>query len=766
MTAGLAVANEGFPLALTALVVAAVAGALLVALVLLRPRAFARGLGRVLSWALPTRVVGLDHLPASGGALLVPNHVSALDWLYLLGISPRPIRFLLERRYARHPMLRPFIRRLGSIPVSAGDAPRDILRALRAAGAALDDGELVCIFAEGQVTRIGVTLPFKRGVERVVRGRDVPIVPVHLDRAPRRLFGRRRSLPLGPRRVPRVTISIGEPLPSRTRFHEVRNAVAELAADAWRLHERDRVPLHRAFVRHARRHPLEMAMSDPVRGPLSRIRAVAGMILLGRRLRDRWREQDRVGIFLPPSNAAAIVNLAAATAGRVAVNLNYTAGPAALASSARQAGLRTVVTSKQFLRKADLEIPEGVEPIFLEDLARDVGRAERLLALALALLAPVSRIEAMLGAPRPPRMDDVISVIFSSGSTGEPKGVELTHFNLTSNAEAVVRVFHLERSDRLLGILPLFHSFGYLMLWIGAAHEPALTFFPNPLDARAVGETVQRHRVTLVVVTPTFLQMYTRRCTPEQFASLRLVVAGAEKLPRRLATKFERRFGILPLEGYGATECSPVIAVNVRDFEDPDHRQVGHRPGTVGLPLPGVATRIRHPETEEPCGLDEPGMLWVKGPNVMRGYLGRDDLTREVLRDGWYRTGDVAVQDAHGFLEITDRLSRFSKIGGEMVPHGRVEEALQEASGREDRVFAVTGVHDGSGERLVVLHTLEEGEIPEIREKLDESRLPNLFRPKPNAFVSVDELPVLGSGKLDLVSVKKRAQEAVRSATS
>jgi acyl-[acyl-carrier-protein]-phospholipid O-acyltransferase / long-chain-fatty-acid--[acyl-carrier-protein] ligase len=280
----------------------------------------------------------------------------------------------------------------------------------------------------------------------------------------------------------------------------------------------------------------------------------------------------------------------------------------------------------------------------------------------------------------------------------------------------------------------------------------------------AIGDLVQRFRLTFLVTTPTFLQLYQRRCTPEQFSSLRIVLTGAEKLPARLAQAFEDHFGVAPVEGYGVTECAPVISVNCPDFRAAGFFQPASRRGTVGQPLPGVSVQIVDPDSFAPLPADTPGMLLVKGPNVMQGYLGREDLTAGAIRDGWYITGDIAKLDEDGFLTITDRLSRFSKIGGEMVPHGKVEEALQQAAGADMQVFAVTGIPDEKkGERLAVLHTLDESRLPDILSKLTEQGLPNLFIPGRNQFVRVDALPVLGTGKLDLRGIKRVALERLAS---
>jgi acyl-[acyl-carrier-protein]-phospholipid O-acyltransferase/long-chain-fatty-acid--[acyl-carrier-protein] ligase len=709
-------------------------------------------------------VVRREHVPERGGALLVPNHVAFVDGLVIMASLDRPVRFLVDAAVFHRPFYRPFMRALGAIPISPSGGPRLILRALRDAGAYLDAGELVCIFAEGEMTRTGAMLTFRRGLERIIKGRTGPIIPVHLDRLWGSIFSRAggRYLTKLPERIPYpVTVSFGAPLPPGTPLHEIRRAVQELGEAAWHLRRADRRPLHHSFVRAARRRPFRFALADAARPRVSRIQALAGAVALARALRPHWEGQAFVGILLPPSVAGALANFAAALSGRTCVNLNYTAGRAGMASAARQAALRTVVTSRVFVEKAKLEVPEGLDPIWIEDLARAIGRGARAWALLLALLAPARLLERACGAGRRPSLDDVVTVIFSSGSTGDPKGVLLTHYNLDANVEAVAQVVRFERCDRILGILPFFHSFGYMAtVWLAANRGLGVVYHPNPLDAAALGDLVHRYRITILIATPTFLQLYLRRCSPAQFGSLRVVLAGAEKLPERLAQAFEDHFGIRPLEGYGTTECAPVIAVSVTDFRAPGYYQPGSRRGFVGQPLPGMSVRIVDPETFEPLQPGTPGLLLVKGPNIMRGYLGRDDLTAQVMHDGWYITGDIALMDEDGFLQITDRLARFSKIGGEMVPHGRVEEALHEAAGAPGQLFAVTAIPDDrKGERLAVLHTLDEAAVPGILETVAAAGLPNLFLPRRDHFLKVDALPVLGTGKLDLRAVKRIAAE-------
>jgi acyl-[acyl-carrier-protein]-phospholipid O-acyltransferase/long-chain-fatty-acid--[acyl-carrier-protein] ligase len=712
------------------------------------------------------KVIGRTHVPEKGGALLVPNHVSFADGLFLIASLDRPIRFLVDSSFFARPVLGRVLRWLQAIPISSEGGPRSILRALREAGKHLDEGNLVCIFAEGQITRTGMLNPFRRGLERIVKGRQVPIIPVHLDRVWGSIFsysGRRFFWKLPERIAYPVTVSYGAGLPSSTPIWEVRRHVQMLGEEAWSSRRDSRKPLHHSFIRAARRRPWRNLFADQKTPKLTRMRALVSSMAMARLMRDDFGSDERIGLLVPPSIGGALANLAVTLAGRTSVNLNFTAGPAAMASAARQAGLRVVVTSREFLARARVELPEGVHPIWLEDVTSRVTDTLRREALVMAAFSPARLIEVWCGAPREVRVDDVATILFSSGSTGEPKGVMLTHFNVDSNVEALAQAFRTTIDDKILGVLPLFHSFGYTAtLWFSAIEGLATVWHPSPSDASAIGELVERHRVTFLLSTPTLLAIYRRRCTPAQFGTLRVVLAGAEKLPDRLVTAFEDYFGIKPLEGYGATECSPVIAASTPDYRAAGFYQAGWRRGTVGQPVPGVTVRVVEPESFETLPPGKEGLLLVRGPNVMKGYLGRDDLTAKAIRDGWYVTGDLAQVDEDGFIRITDRMSRFSKIGGEMVPHGRIEEELHKAAGVDVPSFIVTALPDeAKGERLAVLHTLPTAEIEPLLKKLAGSGLPNLFLPRLDHFVPVAELPVLGTGKLDLRAAKQKALEAL-----
>jgi len=705
---------------------------------------------------------GAEQVPARGGALLVPNHASMADAALVIAATDRPVRFLMFKEAYEHPIVKPFAKILGVIPISAQQGPREMIHSLREATRALQNGELVCIFPEGQMTRIGQMMPFRRGMERILKGVDVPVIPVNIDG----IWGSIFSFSGGkffwkwPRKIPYpVRVSFGSPMPATVTALEARQAVLELGADAFvrRKHLMKTIP--RSFLQTARHHPFRFAMADFRTPKLSFFSALTKTIFLARRLRPHWHDQKTIGVLLPPSIGGALVNLAAMFAGKVPVNLNYTASNTVVEACAEQSGITTTITSRAFLEKVKVQ-PPG-KAIYLEDLAETPKLGERLAALFAALFLPARAIEKLAGAQRKSGLDDLATIIFSSGSTGDPKGVLLTHFNIASNVEQLNQVFMLHHDDRILGILPFFHSFGFTAaLCLTTAVGIGVVYHPNPLDARTIGALVAQYRVTLLIATPTFLRAYTKRCAPEDFGSLRYVIAGAEKLPAQVSQAFEDQFGIRPLEGYGCTECSPVVAVNTADFRAAFFRQVGAKRGSIGHPLPGVVLRIVDPETLTVQPSNQAGLLLVRGPNVMQGYLNKPEKTAEVLRDGWYNTGDIATIDEDGFVRITDRLSRFSKIGGEMVPHIKVEDKLQEIAAAAEQVFVVTAVPDEKkGERLIVLHTLGDDQLQECLAKLAEADLPALWKPRPDQFRRIEAMPYLGTGKLDLRRVKELGNE-------
>ncbi len=518
--------------------------------------------------------------------------------------------------------------------------------------------------------------------------------------------------------------------------------------------------LSRQFVRMCRRNLWRKKVADSSGSNLSGAGLLAQTLAVRSLLRREVLAADEkhVGILLPPSVAAVLANTALTVDRRVPVNLNYTASSGVLNASIAQCGIRHVLTSRRMLERFPLKLE--AEIVIAEDLRQRMKWPDKL-AAAAAWLLPAAALERRLGLADV-QPDDAATIMFTSGSTGVPKGVVLTHANVAANLAGINRLIHISRRDVLLGVLPMFHCYGYTAtLWTALTLDALAVYHYTPLEPRQIGGLCRKHGGTILIATPTFLRSYLRRCEPEDLRTLDVVFAGAEKLPQELAAAFHERFGVLPVEGYGATELSPVVAGNSPPSRDPSPDKSGNRPGTIGRPIAGVEVKVIALES----GADLPrgcqGMLLVRGDSVMQGYLDRPDLTAEVMRGDWYVTGDVATIDADGFITITGRTSRFSKIGGEMVPHIGVEAAVHKAVGDDDHEahLAVTAVADDTrGERLVVLHTGLRLAPVDICRAMVAGGVPPLWVPSPDSFRQVATIPLLGTGKLDLAGLKELAE--------
>ncbi len=723
---------------------------------------------RCINWVLVhtiyrVKVLGRAKVPAEGGALLVCNHVSYIDAPVLLASLERPVRFLMFRPIYEQKLVKPFARIMGAIPVESGSKRGDIENALAAASESIEKGELVCIFAEGGISRIGQLLQFKRGLERIMNKVDAPIVPVHLDRVWGSIFSFRggKYIWKWPASIPYpLTVSFGDLLPSTSSSFEVRQAVQELSSEAFHCRDDAFKVLHAGFLATCKRNPFRRLVKDYGGKWVTAFGLLLRSIALARVFRAKFANEKIVGVWLPPSTAGVVTNIALLLAGKTPVPFNYTSSEDSLSSAASQCGIKKVVTATKFLEKRPFpKLVPSVETLPLEDLAEESSKTIAFVLSCLAIALP-QRLFFAITPFSYSKHSDLATVIFSSGSTGTPKGVKLSHGNISSNLTALYEIQDFSKEDCMIGVLPFFHSFGFTgTLWLPLLAGMRVVYYPNPLDATAIGRICREESATVLISTPTFLQMYARKIKPEQLASLKHVFVGAERLRDSIRESFQERFGVEPREGYGATELSPVAIANVENSGEGRRSQAGTKYGSVGRPLPGVAVKIIDSNSGVSLGPDEEGLLLVKGPNVMAGYLGNDQLTKEVLQNGWYITGDMAKIDKEGFVEITGRLSRFSKIAGEMVPHGAVEEAVYDVLGSEDSVLAVTAVPDQKkGERLVVLSTLEIEPGSIVRE-LKETSLPNLWIPRSEDFYLVESLPMLGSGKLDLKKLQSLALE-------
>jgi acyl-[acyl-carrier-protein]-phospholipid O-acyltransferase/long-chain-fatty-acid--[acyl-carrier-protein] ligase len=517
--------------------------------------------------------------------------------------------------------------------------------------------------------------------------------------------------------------------------------------------------LPRAFVIRSRDRWSAEAMADSTGASLTYGQTLIRALVLGRILARTWGPAEFVGLLVPPTVPAAVANLAVSLWGKVPVNLNYSASQSLVDASVDQCGITHVVTSAKVLDK--FKITPNAKLILLEDIPKQVRLTDKLWAAAVAKLVPLGALGALVPGLRGDKLDATATVIFTSGSTGEPKGVVLSHRNILSNAHQIGQQVCMKPEEVLLGVLPFFHSFGFtITIWTAICLNKKVVYHFNPLDSRTIGKLCEQHRVTLLTGTPSFTRMYLKSCPASQFKTITHWIVGAEKLKPELARDLKATLNIEPLEGYGCTELSPVVAVNVpREVDLPGGRKVyGNRLGTVGLPLPGTAIKTVNPDTGADLPVGVEGMIAVKGPQVMVGYLNRPDATARVLNDGWYATGDLGYVDPDGFLKITDRISRFSKIAGEMVPHIKIESAIVELTGVDENHVAVTGVPDlKHGERICVLYT-DLGISPlEVQQRLNAGPMPKVWIPSPRDFVQVEAIPITSTGKVDLRRLKEIA---------
>ncbi len=713
-------------------------------------------------------VQGAKYLPKDGPALLVCNHIAFIDPLLLGASVRRSVCFLMPRRFYEAPAVHWLARRMGAIPISTSDSPDVQRQALQAAHDRLGGGGVVCLFAECALMRAGDLPRFAPSLEALRSGLDVPVVPVQIDREWGSFYGVRKGQFVfkWPRRIPfHLTINFGAPLPARSGAFEIRQALMMRAAESASHCNAVQQPLGAAFLDSARRNWGRLAMADSSGRELTFGKALVGALLFRRLVLKRCPGAKMIGVLLPPSIPTAVLNLGITLAGRVPVNLNYTAPVQAMNEAIERCGIKTIFTSEKLLERLDM--PKRREMVMLEDVAKTISVIDKVVWAVVARLAPVSLLRRAL-IPRGVTLDSLATVIFSSGSTGMAKGVMLTHRNIVSNVQSMVQAIDVDRNDCLLGVLPFFHAFGFTVgLWLPACAGFRVVFHTNPLESRTIGELCRKYGVTLMIGTPTFMLEYVRRCEPRDLASVRVPIAGAEKMRPELADAFWEKFHLDLVQGYGCTETSPVVSVETAGRRT-QSRMGSLERGSVGRPMPGVAVRIVNPDSFEALGPGQEGMLLVNGPGVMAGYLGEPERTRQVIwQDGWYVTGDIAKFDEDGFITITDRVSRFSKIAGEMVSHVFLEEVLHRALGSMEQRLVVTSVSDQQkGERFVVLH-LELGlDVDELLKRVRSYGLPALWMPRREHFFRVEALPLMGSGKLDLKQVRQTAQRLASSLTA
>ena len=509
---------------------------------------------------------------------------------------------------------------------------------------------------------------------------------------------------------------------------------------------------------------------DGSRLPFYKMLGVA--MALAKELKNKYNDR-RLGILLPPGKGGVIANYACILAGIVPVNINYTSSEPAFRSIVRQSGITHFISARTFMSKLpQFPWPQGDAIIHLDKTLKGIGMAKIAAWVAFARMAPLPLINSRFNLDAHSG-DEEAALLFTSGSSGEPKGVALSHRMIVANVTQLLSKVYLEPGNKFLCSLPIFHSFGLtISTMLPALYGFGMVTYPSPLEAKKLNELIEEHKIALVVSTPTFARSMLRRATADTYKSVKYFVVGAEKLQKVVADEFRDKCGITVLEGYGLTETAPVCAVNLDDAGSTPEQPYfvpGRRFGSVGPLLPGLAVRLTDPDDDSvSVPLNEQGMIWFKGANVFKGYIGRDDLNAEIFRDGWFKTGDLGKVDLNGFLTLGGRRSRFSKVAGEMVPHEVVEDAIEgfveKPEGFSGRAVAVMGVPDAQkGEALVLLSCLHTANLPqaldEIRSKLVEAGLPRLWCPR--EIIPVENIPVLPTGKMDLRGCQMLANEAL-----
>jgi acyl-[acyl-carrier-protein]-phospholipid O-acyltransferase / long-chain-fatty-acid--[acyl-carrier-protein] ligase len=714
------------------------------------------------------QIQGIENIPAEGeGMLLLGNHISWLDWGMVQIACPRRVHFVMERAIYERWYLKWFLDMFGVIPISASKSKQ----ALEQVKDHLERGEVVCLFPEGMISYTGQLGEFKRGFERTIEGTSAIIVPFYL----RGLWGSRFSRSSTRLQANRSTglkqdviVAFGQALAADSDAAAVKQKVFELSIHTWQSYTNTLPCLAEAFIRTAKSAPNDWAITEVKGEPTSYRRLLTGALLFSRHFKHA--EGTNIGMLVPTTTAGAISNMAALIAGKTVVNLNYTASPEAVGSAIEQAEIKTVISSRQFVKRLSAKgmdfapLLKQLKVIYLEDLAKKITLSQRISTMAIATILPSRIIKALYCSPC--ELDDTAAILFSSGSEGAPKGIMLSHRNIMANLKQIADVLNIREDDTVMATLPLFHAFGLTVTCFMPLIEGIpVVCHPDPTDAVAIGKGVAKYRATMLCATGTFLRLYSRnrKLVPMMFDSLRIVVAGAEKLNPDVRDLFERRFHKPILEGYGCTETTPVAGVNLPDTLSIHSWtvQVGNKPGTVGLALPGSTFKIVDPETMKPLAVDEAGLILIGGSQIMKGYLNNPEKTDQVIveRDGirWYNTGDKGKLDKDGFLTILDRYSRFAKLAGEMVSLGDVEQRVRQALGDPELALVAINLPDEKKGEKVILLLEGEHDAKEVKQQLMDAGMPALLLPA--SILSVENVPMLGSGKTDFATSRKLAAE-------
>ncbi|SHO80959.1 Putative 2-acylglycerophosphoethanolamine acyltransferase / acyl-acyl carrier protein synthetase [hydrothermal vent metagenome] len=699
-------------------------------------------------------VDGIENIPKQGGVLLLGNHISWIDWLVVQLASPRAIKFVMIRSIYNRWYLRWFLKFFDVISIS-NSGSRASMRAIKER---LDNGEVVAIFPEGHISYNGQLGEFKRGFEMILKGTTYPIVPFYI----RGLWG--SSFSRADDKFKEITkkerdiiIAFGNPLASNSNHEVVKQKVIELSYTTWDKYINSSQPLQYYWIKQAKSKLFKRAIVDSLGMDLSNLKFITAVLLFAKIFKN-YKSQN-IAIILPSSAIGGIINMALLVVGKTIVNLNYSAGVDNISQAIKDANIEHIITSEKFIDKLQSKgfiFDEFINRrlIKVEDISAKFRKKDKIMALVEAFISPIWLLKKLYF--KRVDMDSVSAVLFSSGSESKPKGIELTHKNLIANIKQVSAVLNFKNDDTILNSLPIFHSFGLTVtLLLPLTKGVGIISIPDPTDAFNIGKYSTRYRATIIFGTSTFYRIYTknRKLHPLMFQSIRVAVAGAEKLNEDVAKAFRDKFGITLYEGYGATETTPVVSVNMPNSIELDSMAIitSNKPRSVGQPLPGTVIKIINPTTLEELPIGEDGMILIGGVQVMKGYLNNptktDDVIVEIDGIRYYKSGDKGHIDSDGFIFIIDRYSRFAKIGGEMISLLSLEEAINDD---DIEVLAVNIPDSKKGEKIVILYIDNEDIIRERAKKLD-----NIMQP--SEYIQVEELPKLASGKSDFGKAKEMA---------
>lgn len=733
------------------------------------PQALVRSVLRLVFSRYKIRVLNVGNIPNDGPVLLVGNHHSFIDWAMVQMASPRPLCIASNKDHFEKWYLRSILKRLGMIRIDK-QHPEDAMARIHEA---LLAGKAVVIFPTGEVSKSPHVEPFSIDYSKAVEGTDAPVLPFYIQGLWGSNFSYSGSNMYGASAERAVTVAFGETIPANTPANDVRAIIRQISIDAWNYAVSFVKPVGDSWIRTYKKHVKNgPAIYNPDGGHFSGFKLMGAVLAFSRYLKKTLSPKEQaVGIILPPSPAGVIVNLALWLLGKTNVNLNYTSSVDNVKHCCERSGTRTVITSRMFTEKLKRRgndytaiASDKVKLLFAEDIMKEIPKAKIAAYMFFCIISPIWLIKLLFR--KRVNINDIAAIVFSSGSEGTPKGVMLSHKNLMGNIQQLACIFNVTKNDVMLSELPLFHSFGLTVTTLLNLTEGCpIVAVADPTDVKTMARVCAEFRVSAFVATPTFLRAFTisRYVHPMALKHVRIIIAGAEALRTELATAFRLKFGKEIFEGYGCTETAPVASVNTENTLRSDYMtmQVNHKPGTVGMALPGSQFLIVDPDTNEKLPTGEAGMILIGGCQVMEGYLKDPERTKSVTTeiDGkrYYRTGDKGYLDEDGFLTIVDRYSRFAKLGGEMISLGAVEKKIQDTTVLEGCDYVVTSIPDSAkGEKIVLVYQGEK-ESSTVISELRSSGMPPLM--VPSLAFNVPAVPKLGTGKADFTTAKKMVLE-------